>query len=343
MERAMTEPSGATGAGSSPDANAASTVNANAASRMTSNSSVDDRRYRPVTLRIDGDPAGVALAGGIWEAEGGASEPPTVLAIHGITASHLSWQRIARLLPGARIVAPDLRGRAASAAAPPPWNMTDHADDAVRMLDANGVDRAVVVGHSMGGFVAAWTAARHPDRVSALVLVDGGLPLPWPEGLPKDEDAPARMLGPAGDRLSAVFPDRAASLAFWRAHPAFADAWTPEVERYVLYDLQEVDGGVRARTRLAPVATNIVQMTGDDGYAQALQTIDAPIDFLHAPRGLLDEVPPLYPDAVLRDGLALVPRARLHEVADVNHYTIVLGAGAARVATVIDHALRVSA
>ena len=45
------------------------------------------------------------------------------------------------------------------------------------MLDHLQVDQAVVVGHSMGGFVAVVLAHHHPERVRRLVLIDGGLPL----------------------------------------------------------------------------------------------------------------------------------------------------------------------
>lgn len=293
-------------------------------------------KYVPVTFPVDG----ARLAGAIWELSNGDESAPVVLAVHGITASHLSWAMVARFLQGVRLVAPDLRGRAGSADAPPPWNMTDHADDLARVLDHLGVERAVLLGHSMGGFVAGWTAARHPDRVAALVLVDGGLPLPWPAGIPKDESAPARLLGPAGDRLTTVYPDRDAYLAFWRRHPAFAQHWNDDIEHYVLYDLDDVDGGVRPRTRLEAVATNIVQQSGDDGYLDAVAHSGAPIEFLHSPRGLLNDVPPLYPDAVLHAALEQVPRIRVHEVPDVNHYTIVLDEnGAERVAGVVASAI----
>ena len=60
--------------------------------------------------------------------------------------------------------------------------MARHVEDVLAALDRTGAGRVVLAGHSMGGFVALAFAARHPERVSALVLVDGGLPLPRPEG-----------------------------------------------------------------------------------------------------------------------------------------------------------------
>ena len=102
---------------------------------------------------------------------------PTVVAIHGITGNHRCWPYLVETLPGARVVAPDLRGRGRSAGIAGPFGMARHADDIVAVLDALEVSSAVIVGHSMGGYVALVTADRHENRVRSLVLVDGGLPL----------------------------------------------------------------------------------------------------------------------------------------------------------------------
>ena len=94
------------------------------------------------------------------------------------TATHLGWLEVAQRLPDVILLAPDLRGRGRSAHLPGPYGLATHVADLVALLDAVGCER-VVVGHSMGGFVAVTLAALHPDRVSRLVLVDGGLPTGW--------------------------------------------------------------------------------------------------------------------------------------------------------------------
>jgi pimeloyl-ACP methyl ester carboxylesterase len=133
--------------------------------------------------RLDVAVAGGALRVGLY----GEGEP-AVLGLHGVTANHLCWAPVARALgDGVRLVAPNLRGRAGSGSLPAPYGMAAHADDALAVLDAAGIDRAVVVGHSMGGFVALVLAHRHPDRIGALVLVDGGLPMPGPAEPPRTE------------------------------------------------------------------------------------------------------------------------------------------------------------
>lgn len=74
---------------------------------------------------------------------------------------------------------------------PGPYGIVAHADDMAAVLDAHGVRRTVLVGHSMGAFVACQTAVRHPDRVAGVLLVDGGHGLPVPPGTDVDD-----VLGP---------------------------------------------------------------------------------------------------------------------------------------------------
>src|SRR5690606_30778701 len=127
-----------------------------------------------------------------------------VLAVHGVTSSHKSWPLVAAALDGVRVIAPDLRGRGRSNQLPGPYGMPQHADDLAAVLDAFGADSAVVVGHSMGAFVSVVFSHRPPERVSELVLVDGGLPLAVPEGIAPDELTKA-VLGPAQARLTMTF------------------------------------------------------------------------------------------------------------------------------------------
>ncbi|MUN06510.1 alpha/beta fold hydrolase [Agromyces luteolus] len=275
---------------------------------------------------------GGELAGGQWRAD--AAGTP-VLAVHGITASHRAWHHVADALPGRRIVAPDLRGRGRSADLPGPWSLRDHADDQVRLLDALGIDRAFVVGHSMGAFVTVRLAAAHPDRVAGVALVDGGLPIPHPEGLPPEEVA-AAVLGPAIARLEMRFADGAAYDEFWKAHPAIGPAWDERVADYVAYDLVGTAPELRSSSVAAAVGQNVLELDGGDGYVDDLLALPAPVDFLRAERGLLDQPEALYARQRVAAFAERMPALRVTEVAGLNHYTIVMtDAGAAQVAAVV--------
>ena len=283
-------------------------------------------------------PGGHLRVGG-WEAvaaQGGSSLP--VFAVHGVTASHLTWVRLAAQLPGRSVMAPDLRGRGHSNSLPGPFGMAAHADDLSRVLDERGWDRAVVVGHSMGGFASMVLADRHPDRVAALVLVDGGLPLRVPEGLSPEEVAKA-VLGPTLARLGMTFPDHAAYQRFWQRQPAFAHDWDEVAAAYVDYDLQGEEPQLRPRTSSEAVAGDNVDMLTGDAVTGAVERLRHLTWFLRSPRGLQDEVPPLYPDDVAAGWRRRLPQLRMSTVEDVNHYTIVLAdRGAAAVAAAVEEA-----
>jgi pimeloyl-ACP methyl ester carboxylesterase len=93
---------------------------------------------------------------------------PTVLFLHGQPGGARDWDRvIAALGPQVSTLAIDRPGWAPGSA---PADLEGNAAAGIRALDALGADRAVVVGHSLGGAVAAWLAAEYPERVSAAVL-----------------------------------------------------------------------------------------------------------------------------------------------------------------------------
>jgi pimeloyl-ACP methyl ester carboxylesterase len=95
---------------------------------------------------------------------------PSVLALHGQPGSGRDFGAVARALEGtSRVVAPDRPGWG-SRAGEPAGGFAAGADDAVRVLDREGVERAVVLGFSWGGGVALELARRHPERVAGLVL-----------------------------------------------------------------------------------------------------------------------------------------------------------------------------
>ncbi len=282
--------------------------------------------------RFEANVGGGVLSGGVWHPDAAG---PAVLAIHGVTASHLSWPFVAAELPDLRLIAPDLRGRGRSRDLPGPYGIRRHADDMAAVLDHFGIERAVVLGHSMGGFVAVRLADQHPDRVSALVLVDGGLPLARPAGVSEDDLAQA-VLGPAASRLSMTFPTREAYQAFWRAHPAFHRDWSAEMAAYADYDLAGDAPALFPSTRVEALTEDSLQLDGADGYATGLHSLRVLSEFIRAPRGLLDEPQALYSRSDVDREAAQIPGMTTFEAHDVNHYTIVMSpGGAAQVAPLV--------
>jgi pimeloyl-ACP methyl ester carboxylesterase len=102
---------------------------------------------------------------------GGEGHPP-LLILHGLLGSSRNWQTVGRLLSrDCHVCALDLRNHGES-----PWRDEQSydlmMDDVLAWMDHQAIDRAALIGHSMGGKVAMRLACRHPIRVGGLVVVD---------------------------------------------------------------------------------------------------------------------------------------------------------------------------
>lgn len=277
--------------------------------------------------------AGGELHVGVWE----CAEPdaPTLVAVHGVTSSHLAWELLAEALPGVRVIAPDLRGRGRSNALAGPAGMAAHADDLAAVYAALGLGETLVVAHSMGAFVALAFAARHPHLVARLLLVDGGLPLDAPAGLRPDELV-AAILGPTAARLNLRFDDAAAYLDFWREHPAFVEDWSPELEHYLTYDLVPDGDRLRPATSYATTVEDTVDMNTTTVVADSLAHLSRPAMLVTVPLGLQNEAPGLYAEPYLDALLAQHPAIVHERWQGLNHYTVVIShAGARRLAELV--------
>ncbi|HEV2746840.1 MAG TPA: alpha/beta hydrolase [Allosphingosinicella sp.] len=96
---------------------------------------------------------------------------PPLLLLHGYTDTSRSWSLVAPYLPTHRLLMPDQRGHGGSDKPECCYAPSDFAHDARLFLDAMGVERAAVAGHSLGSMVAQTLAAEHPERVSKLILI----------------------------------------------------------------------------------------------------------------------------------------------------------------------------
>jgi pimeloyl-ACP methyl ester carboxylesterase len=279
--------------------------------------------------RQDVEVAGGALAC-FWL--GSAVDGRIAVALHGITSSSRVWLPIARALRGrAGVLALDLRGRAASSELPDPYGIGVHVRDTLAVLDALGLRRAVLVGHSLGAYIAAQLAASYPERVRSVILVDGGLPIPGSEHA--DLDA---FLGPALARLKLRFADREAYRAWWQQHPALrgSDVAAQDIWAYADHDLVGIPPELRSSVIDEAVR---VDAAGVTQAASAAYRLTVPARALCAPRGLVNEPNPMQPLELVHAWAAEDPSLRQAVlVSDVNHYTLVLGArGAAAVAEAI--------
>jgi pimeloyl-ACP methyl ester carboxylesterase len=173
--------------------------------------------------------AGTELVYWTWP----GADPPA-LVLHGIGNYGRYWDLFAESIAGRlRLIAPDARGHGESGRPAAGYAAADFAADALAVLDALGVARALVVGHSMGGLHSINLAARHPDRVRALVIVDAS-----PDPLPEGAERARRLL----TGRPARFEDREEARAYLeRASPGYSPA---VYENRLAFAFREEDGGL---------------------------------------------------------------------------------------------------
>jgi 3-oxoadipate enol-lactonase len=188
-----------------------------------------------IDLGVPGD--GVRLTATRWPGSG----TPIVL-LHGLASQRRFWNLVVPHLAGLPVLALDQRGHGDSDRPEGPYDASTCARDLATAMDAVGWSRAVVLGHSWGGSVAATFAAEHPDRTLALVALDGGF------SAPRAADATER----AATRKAlepprwAVPPD---DLVVTIAQHSPTGAWSDELAAAVLPIFEVGDDGL-ARARL---------------------------------------------------------------------------------------------
>lgn len=200
-----------------------------------------------------------------------------VLWLHGAGGSHRMWGHQVDAFPGADLLFLDVRGQGESTLhAGHRAAFVDAVDDIPRVLDAYGVDRAVLVGHSWGGNPAQELAHRSPERVEALVLVGT-----WGQH---------RRMSPAEARMVAVMA-QVYRVVPWRWVAAYSGRWAssePATRAAVTESLRAcgrqvyLDLGTSAYREVhevegCPAATPTLLIRGEHDSPKALGAIYADI------------------------------------------------------------------
>lgn len=167
---------------------------------------------------------------------------PPVLVLHGWGASiETVYPIVTGLEAVATVYALDLPGFGQSELPPEPWGVEDYQAFMAAFMDALGIERASVVGHSNGGRVAIRMASTEPRRVEKLVLVDSagirpGRTFGWYRrvAMAKAGKHAARLFGRPGERLRDMLVGRAGSTDYLQA-----GAMRPTLVRLVNADLRE--------------------------------------------------------------------------------------------------------
>jgi 3-oxoadipate enol-lactonase len=242
--------------------------------------------------------------GGIAWHERGPAEPEApgepVLMIMGLAASSRLWYRLVPWISRRhRVLLFDNRGTGDSAPVRSRLSMAAMVDDAVAVLDDAGVERAHVIGASMGGMIAQRLALDHPDRVRSLVLActtpggRGGMP-PW------------RMLV-----ASALRPMLGSRRTFPIVAPVLYASKTRREQPDRLRD--DLERRMEDNTSALTVYAQMGAIAGHDTRGRLGELADLPTLVVH---GLEDTLIP--PDRG-RDLAGLIPGARLELIPSCGH------------------------
>jgi pimeloyl-ACP methyl ester carboxylesterase len=258
---------------------------------------------------------GITLAAGEWPGPSAAAK--TVVCIHGLTASHVCWASIAEALsPEFRVIAYDLRGRGESDKPDKGYGLAAHVADLARLLDHYGLDRPIVMGHSLGAMIALVFAVDRPERVSRLVLIDGGLDV-----RPEVWDS----IAPAVGRLDIEFPSLEMFLGLMQGLPMFEGRWNEHLDRYFRYDVEVLpSGAVRAKAARHAVEEDVAQLQRERLWVKHRQ-VRCPTLILRAPDGLRAPDDCLVTEDEARAMASAIAGSTLVTVPDTNHYTILNG------------------
>jgi lipase len=251
----------------------------------------------------------------VWRGSG-----PTVLGLPGLGSSSRAWALLADALPDANVVAPDLRGRGGSAGLGGPTGLRQHARDMKAVADELDLRDIIVVGHSMGAYLAPVVADEIGDRVARLVLLDGGIPPRLPVFM-----RPAVVRTTFRRNLRKVDRDWPDAESFAKTATGKALRSRPDLLPIVAswgdHELAGPPGALRPRLDAAHVVADAVDTFFGGDVVPALLALTVPAHLIAATAGKHDRARPFLSEKVVdewTDRLPALSAERVH----ANHVTL---------------------
>lgn len=227
----------------------------------------------------------IPVTGGELSATVRPGDQPALVFLHYWGGSKRTWRLVIdRLDPVTAVVAYDHRGWGQSADAPGPYGLSQLAADAQQVIDGLGVDRYLLVGHSMGGKVAQMVAARQPRGLVGLILV-----APAPA-------APAGMTAQLQELTSHAYDDEQTvlqSIDQMLTHRALPE----ELRRQIVEDSLSAHAEARLSWPTAGLAEDV--SAGVDNIAVPVLILAGEHDLVEPPELLRDHLLPLIPHAAM--------------------------------------------
>jgi pimeloyl-ACP methyl ester carboxylesterase len=240
----------------------------------------------------------------------------TLLAVHGITANCMSWKTYASALtPEHKLIAVDLRGRGLSDKPSSGYSIDHHVQDIRCLLDRMELPEVIIIGHSLGAFIALVFAASYPQRTQGLILVDGGGSMP-----PEKWEKVAAAIKPTKDRLGKRYPSEDDYLQEMK-NLSYYQPWNQAKTDCFRYELVKAEGyvccGINPEN-IREEAANVRKIKPEEFYSN----ISCNTLILRATEGLTGNEDILLPEETITRMVESIPAARAFSVQGANHYSI---------------------
>lgn len=246
---------------------------------------------------------------------------PPIVCVHGLTANAFFFQALADTLAlDHRVFAYDLRGRGDSDKPKQGYSVPLHAADLARLIDAMELERPILIGHSLGALISLYFAAHYPEKLSKLVLVDAGAPLPW-----KTREEQPAWLTASISRLGTSIPSFEEYTQRLKLAPFLGPYWNEYCDIYFEHDVcHNSDGSVMSKCYREGVIEE-QQHFNEARPEQQWAHVSVPTLLLRAGQGMFSDNDQLLPEASAVAAQREIEKCRYRNFPNLNHYTILFG------------------
>ena len=247
-----------------------------------------------------------------------------LLCVHGITGNAFSFQALADdLSKDSRVIAYDLRGRGDSDKPESGYGIATHAEDLSELIGALELNRPVIIGHSLGAMIGVYFAAHYPQKLSKLVLIDGGGYPPW-RTIAEQPAWLTTSIGRLGIPVASFEEYKQRS----KAAPFLGPYWNEYMDIYFEHDVfTQHDGSVISKGYPASVHEDQREIEKWQPHTLFPQ-IQLPTLLVRAGQGLVTPNDQLLPESEVEIMRQSIRDIHYVNYPDLNHYTIVfLGKG----------------
>ena len=244
-----------------------------------------------------------------------------IFCMHGLTANAFCFQALADgLARDHRVYAYDLRGRGDSDKPEHGYSVPIHAADLLKLLDALHLERPVLLGHSLGALISLYFAAHYPQRLSKLILIDAGAPLPWKT----PEEQPAWLTASIG-RLGTSVPSFEEYIQRLKLAPFLGTYWNEYIDIYFEHDVyRNSDNSVKSKCYREGVIEE-GQHYNEAAPEQQWTSVHVPTLLLRAGQGLFTDNDQLLSEESAAAVQSGIKDCRYVNFSTLNHYTIIFG------------------